>query len=129
MTSTFPSFAPAKKRGHRVGKTKRGKGTKIMAIADRNGLPVWVYIQSATQDEGGVGVPSLGGQKLMRLFNEDHCRIRLGLCGNCSLIIQVLLLLYSFQHLCDHDIVDVWRNPYRSDRLWTPDPFVASVHS
>ena len=25
------TFAPAKKRGHRVGKMKRGKGTKIMA--------------------------------------------------------------------------------------------------
>jgi transposase len=29
------SFAPAKKGGLCVGKTKRGKGTKIMAIADR----------------------------------------------------------------------------------------------
>jgi hypothetical protein len=36
------SFAAAKKRGYRVGKTKRGKGTKIMAVADRNGLPVWL---------------------------------------------------------------------------------------
>ena len=34
------SFAPAKRGGAGVGKTKRGKGSKIMAIADRRGLPV-----------------------------------------------------------------------------------------
>src|SRR2546426_5417377 len=28
------------KRGDKVGKTKRGKGTKIVAVADRHGLPV-----------------------------------------------------------------------------------------
>jgi hypothetical protein len=34
-----------------VGKTKSGKGTKIMAIADRQGLPVAVYVESATPHE------------------------------------------------------------------------------
>jgi len=29
-----------------VGKTKRGKGSKIMAIADRRGLPVAVHVES-----------------------------------------------------------------------------------
>jgi hypothetical protein len=29
-------------QGAKVGKTKRGKGTKIMALADCNGLPVAV---------------------------------------------------------------------------------------
>ena len=42
------SFAPAKQGGAGVGKTKRGKGSKIMAIADRRGLPVAVHIESAT---------------------------------------------------------------------------------
>ena len=36
------SFAPAKHGGAAVGKTKRGKGSKIMAVADRHGLPVAV---------------------------------------------------------------------------------------
>jgi len=45
------SFAPAKQGGAVVGKTKRGKGTKIMAIADRHGLPVAVYVESATPHE------------------------------------------------------------------------------
>jgi Putative transposase of IS4/5 family (DUF4096)/Transposase DDE domain len=45
------SFAPAKQGGARVGKTKRGKGSKIMAIADRHGLPVAVLVESATPHE------------------------------------------------------------------------------
>jgi transposase len=34
-----------------VGKTKRGKGTKIMAIADRSGLPIAVHIENASPHE------------------------------------------------------------------------------
>jgi len=39
LSETFidGSFAPAKKGGAGVGTTKRGKGSKIMAIADRHG--------------------------------------------------------------------------------------------
>ena len=40
-----------KKRGLAVGKTKRGKGTKIMAIADTSGFPVSAYIESASPHE------------------------------------------------------------------------------
>jgi transposase len=43
------SVAPAKRGGTCVGKTKRGKGSKIMAIADRQGRPVAVHVQSATR--------------------------------------------------------------------------------
>ncbi|GAC1410078.1 MAG: IS5 family transposase [Candidatus Velthaea sp.] len=39
------------KRGDCVGKTKRGKGTKIMAIADGAGLPLAVCIRSASPHE------------------------------------------------------------------------------
>ena len=42
---------PCEKGGERVGKTKRGKGSKIMAIADRAGLPVALYVSSATPNE------------------------------------------------------------------------------
>ena len=45
------SFAPAKQGGACVGKTKRGKGSKIMAITDRQGLPVAVHVESATPHE------------------------------------------------------------------------------
>lgn len=39
------------KRGLCVGKTKRGKGTKIMAVADGNGLPIAVCTNSASPAE------------------------------------------------------------------------------
>ena len=45
------SFAPAKRGGAAVGKTKRGKGSKIMAIADCQGRPVAVHLESATPHE------------------------------------------------------------------------------
>ena len=40
-----------KKRGLAVGKTKRGKGTKILAIADTAGLPVAAHVESASPHE------------------------------------------------------------------------------
>ena len=40
-----------KKRGRFVGNTKRGKGTKIMAIADASGFPVAAHIESASPHE------------------------------------------------------------------------------
>ncbi len=39
------------KGGFAVGKTKRGKGTKIMAVADRHGLPVAIHVASASPHE------------------------------------------------------------------------------
>src|SRR5579872_6523261 len=39
------------KGGAAVGKTKRGKGTKIMAVTDGNGVPVAVYVASASPHE------------------------------------------------------------------------------
>ena len=40
-----------KKMGLDVGKTKRGKGTKIMAVADRSGLPIAMHVASASPHE------------------------------------------------------------------------------
>ncbi|MGV3616611.1 MAG: IS5 family transposase [Fimbriimonas sp.] len=45
------TFASAKKGAGGVGKTKRGKGTKIMAITDRSGLPVATWTGSASPHE------------------------------------------------------------------------------
>jgi len=39
------SFTGAKKRGLAVGPTKRGKGTKIVAITDDHGLPLAVSVE------------------------------------------------------------------------------------
>lgn len=40
-----------KKRGAKVGKTKRGKGTKLMVIADASGLPLALHTDSAGPHE------------------------------------------------------------------------------
>jgi len=39
------------KGGFGIGKTKRGKGSKLMAVADRTGLPLAVYVTSASPHE------------------------------------------------------------------------------
>jgi transposase len=44
-------FCPSKKGGDGVGKTKRGKGTKIMGLADAFGLPIAVDAASASPCE------------------------------------------------------------------------------
>ena len=45
------TFASAKKRGDAVGKTKRGKGTKLMVVADGQGIPVGISLHSASPAE------------------------------------------------------------------------------
>jgi transposase len=45
-----------------VGKTKRGKGTKLMAIADRHGLPVAVRTESASPAENTLVAATLEGR-------------------------------------------------------------------
>jgi hypothetical protein len=44
-----------------VGKTKRRKGTKIMAVADRHDLPVAASVESATTHEMKLVVPTFVG--------------------------------------------------------------------
>lgn len=45
------TFASAKGGGDEVGKTKRGKGVKIMAIVDRHGLPLAVSTHAGNHHE------------------------------------------------------------------------------
>lgn len=42
-----------------MGKTKRGKGTKIMAVADRSGFPIAIYEESASPHEVTLVKPTL----------------------------------------------------------------------
>ena len=48
-----------KKRGGKVGKTKRGKGTKIMVLTDGYGLPIGVDTASASPHEVNLIEPLL----------------------------------------------------------------------
>ena len=45
------TFASAKGGGEQIGPTRRGKGTKIMAIVDRHGLPLAVTTHAANHHE------------------------------------------------------------------------------
>src|SRR5947208_5904523 len=45
------NFCSGEKRGRCVGPTKRGKGTKIMVIADGHGLPIALRAESASPAE------------------------------------------------------------------------------
>jgi len=38
-------------RGPEIGPTRRGKGSKVMAICDRGGLPIAVHVASASPYE------------------------------------------------------------------------------
>jgi Transposase DDE domain len=53
LAETFidASFSGTKKGGGAIGPTRRGKGSKIMAIPDRHGFPVAVGIASASPHE------------------------------------------------------------------------------
>jgi transposase len=50
-----------------VGKTKRGKGTKLMAVADGSGLPVSVHTASASPHE-----VTLVRQSLAQSFTDER---------------------------------------------------------
>src|SRR5918992_5115767 len=47
------------KRGHNIGKTKRGKGTKVMAISDSSSLPIAIHIASASPHEVTIAEPTV----------------------------------------------------------------------
>ena len=47
------------KRGPKVGKTKRGKGTKLMVLVDGRGTPLGLHVDSASPAEVKLLVPTL----------------------------------------------------------------------
>ena len=60
------SFAPAKRGGSGVGKTKKGKGSKLMAVVEAHGVPVALTLDSANPHE-----VKLVEQTLEARFVED----------------------------------------------------------
>jgi transposase len=59
------------KRGFKVGKTKRGKGVKIMAIGDAHGLPLAVHTEAASPAEVTLVASTLEN----RLVEEKPLRL------------------------------------------------------
>jgi transposase len=81
---------PGKKRGKCVGKTTRGKGTKIMLLVDGQGLPLSANIHSAGPHEVNLIEPLLASRLLRRRVkrliydlaaDSDPLRDRLAKCG------------------------------------------------
>lgn len=76
-----------KKRGFCVGKTKRGKGTKLMVVASGEGIPVGVHVASASPHETKLIETTLDGTALPenhqghlvadRAYDSDPLRDRL----------------------------------------------------
>jgi transposase len=67
------SFAPAKRGGAGVGKTKKGKGSKIMAVVEAHGMPVALTTDSANPHEVKLVEPTLEA-----LFVEDQPKYLIG---------------------------------------------------
>jgi transposase len=57
---------PGQKGGDAVGKTKRGKGTKAMVLADGQGIPLGVFLASATPSEVSLAEPTLAAVQVPR---------------------------------------------------------------
>ena len=77
-----------KKRGENIGKTKRGKGTKRVVVADGQGFPVGVHVCSASPHEAKLVEATLErthGQpeRLIadRAYDSDPLRERLSQMG------------------------------------------------
>lgn len=64
---------PAQKGGLDVGITRRGKATKIMAVADRNGLPVAAWTTSGARHESQLVVDTLDAR-----FVEEAPHVLIG---------------------------------------------------
>ena len=61
------TFAPAQRGGLAIGPTQRGKGTKIMAVADQHGLPLTITVEPASPRESRLVESTLAASSLDEL--------------------------------------------------------------
>lgn len=54
-------------RSGRIGKTKKGKGTKIMVVAEWHGIPLGILLSSATPSEVKLIKPTLEQVRVPRI--------------------------------------------------------------
>jgi transposase len=98
FTKPLPTrISPPQKRGSKVGKTKRGKETKIMAVADRNGLPVSVCAESATPNE-----VTLAMSTLLQMVLSDAPRNLIGDNAYDSERLDAELRFYGIELIAPH---------------------------
>jgi transposase len=69
-------FRPGEKRGTGVGKTKVGKGSKVMVVADGQGLPIGLYVESARPHESQLVEATLATVRVPQRRGRPRTRPR-----------------------------------------------------
>jgi transposase len=67
-------FRPGEKRGSKVGKTKRGKGTKWMVVVDGQGIPLGKQLYSASPNEVRLAEETLASVRVSRRHRAGRPR-------------------------------------------------------
>jgi len=67
-------FCSSQKRGSKVGKTKRGKGTKWMVVVDGEGLPLGKQLYSASPNEVRLAEETLASVRVSRRHRRGRPR-------------------------------------------------------
>ncbi|WP_390620745.1 IS5 family transposase [Gimesia algae] len=91
------TFCPAKKKAPDVGKTKRGKGTKLMLLVDGNGLPLALDRTSASPAEVKL-IESLLDQ---RVLPRDPDRLIYDRVADCDPL-RTRLAKRQIELICPH---------------------------
>jgi transposase len=69
-------FRPGEKRGTGIGKTKIGKGSKVMVVADGRGLPIGLYVASARPHESQLVEATLATVRVPQRRGRPRTRPR-----------------------------------------------------
>jgi transposase len=119
------------KGGSGVGPTKRGKGSKIMAIADGHGLPFAVHVASASPHETKLVEPTLE----QRFLKETPERMIGDRAYDSDPLDQRIQQRYGVQLIAPHKIVRVahatqdGRHLRRYRRRWKIERLFAWLHN
>lgn len=69
-------FRSSQKRGSKVGKTKRGKGTKWMVVVDGEGIPLGKQLYSASPNEVRLAEETLASVRVTRRLRSGRQNLR-----------------------------------------------------
>lgn len=140
---------PGKKRGPAIGPTKRGKGTKLLVVADGQGLPLALHVSSASPAEVKLVQEAIGQlipgsiERLIadRAYDSDPLRMELAeqkielICphrkGRTRPPTQDGRKLRRYKRRWKIERLFAWLHNYRrlvSRFEWYPEMFRAFVH-
>jgi transposase len=123
---------PGKKGGAEVGKTKRGKGSKLMLLVDGHGTPLAVDIHSASPAEVRLIEPLLGKMVLQsarpahllydRAADSDPLRERLR-------TVHAIELVTPHRRNCKRPATQDGRSLRRYARRWKVERTISWLHN